>query len=463
MPACGCNSHYEKFPDGRVVCIDDEIPFKVPQGWEWVRLGYVADIIGGYAFPSQTLKGNKGPRVIRISDISEKGFINSRLVRYSGPTISDNYQVRKNDILMAMTGGTVGKSLFVTYLPEEMLLNQRVAIIRNQWITSEYINLVLKAPHVMAVVNDRKNSTNDNISMVDIYNFLLPLPCILQQKRIVEKYYVLLHEIERYNEVQQRLDTLNKGIHERLKKSILQDAIQGRLVEQDQTERPVSELLERIKNEKHKLLQKGKLKKKDLVDTSIFKGEDNKYYEKVGDKVLDISDEIPFEIPGAWQWVRLANITNLYTGNSISETEKRSRYSKVEGKEYIGTKDVGFDHHINYANGVAIPERYIHDFRIAPSDSVLMCIEGGSAGRKIAILKKDVCFGNKLCCFAPYAKIANYIYYYLQSPTFFEVFQRNKTGIIGGVSVNTLKELLIALPPLDEQVRIVEKIQSLKL
>ena len=179
--------------------------------------------------------------------------------------------------------------------------------------------------------------------------------------------------------------------------------------------------------------------------------------------MLDISDNIPFEIPESWQWVRLANITNLYTGNSISETEKRSRYTNVKGKEYIGTKDVGFDHHINYANGVAIPERYLPDFRIAPSDSVLMCIEGGSAGRKIAILKKDVCFGNKLCCFAPYAKIANYIYFYLQSPTFFEVFQRNKTGIIGGVSVNTLKELIVALPPLDEQVRIVEKIQSLKL
>ena len=172
----------------------------------------------------------------------------------------------------------MGKSLFVTYLPEEMLLNQRVAIIRNQWITSEYINLVLKTPHVMAIVNDRKNSTNDNISMGDIYNFLVPLPCILQQKRIVEQYNVLLPEIERYNEVQERLDTLNKGIHERLRKSILQDAIQGKLVEQDQTEEPVSVLLGRIKREKHKLLQKGILKKKDLIDTSIFKGEDNKYY-----------------------------------------------------------------------------------------------------------------------------------------------------------------------------------------
>ena len=189
----------------------------------------------------------------------------------------------------------------------------------------------------------------------------------------------------------------------------------------------------------------------------------SKYYEKIDGKVLDISEEIPFDIPESWQWARLGSIAFLYTGNSISETEKRKRYTDVDGKEYIGTKDVGFDSTINYSNGVAIPSLYLPGFRIAPSGSILMCIEGGSAGRKIAILEKDVCFGNKLCCFAPYIDIAQYLYYYLQSPSFSEVFQRNKTGIIGGVSVNTLKELPVAIPPMNEQIRILEKIQTLKL
>jgi len=257
--------------------------------------------------------------------------------------------------------------------------------------------------------------------------------------------------------------SLDQALMTRLPKSVLQEAIEGKLVPQNPDDEPASTLIDRIRVEKQKLLKEGKLKKKDIVESVIFKGEDNKYYEKIGGNVLDISEEVPFEIPESWLWVRLASIANLYTGNSISETEKRAKYTSVAGKEYIGTKDVGFDHEINYANGVAIPSTHLPDFRIAPSGSVLMCIEGGSAGRKIAILEKEVCFGNKLCCFAPYADIARYIYYYLQSPTFFEVFQRNKTGIIGGVSVNTLKDLLIALPPKDEQIRIVAKIQSLKL
>ena len=446
-----------------MVCIDDEIPFEIPAGWVWARLGVVADIIGGYAFQSQTLKGDIGIRVVRISDVSENGFLNSRLVRYSGPPISDTYLIEKEDILMAMTGGTVGKSLYVEYLPEKMLLNQRVAIIRNKWIISEYLNLVIKAPHIMAVINEKKNSTNDNISMGDIYNFLIPIPPTVYQDKVVKAFYSILPQIERYGDAQNRLDKLNSEVKGNIQKSILQEAIQGKLVSQVPSDEPANTLLERIRVEKQKLLKAGKLKKKDIVDSVIFKCDDNKYYEKIGNKCLDINEEVPFDIPESWVWVRLASIANLYTGNSISETEKRVRYTNVAGKEYIGTKDVGFDHSINYDNGVAIPAKYLPDFRIAPSGSVLMCIEGGSAGRKIAILEKDVCFGNKLCCFAPYAEIAQYIYYYLQSPTFFDVFQRNKTGIIGGVSVNTLKDLLIALPPKDEQIRIVAKIQSLKL
>lgn len=365
-----------------------------------------------------------------------------------------------NTVAVAMYGATVGQA---SILKIETTTNQAICgLFPNNIVLPEFLYYFFLAKRE-DYLGMAFGSGQPNISQDVIKRTLIPIPPFEEQKKIAQQTDAIVALVQRYDASQAKLDKLNKEINDRLRKSILQEAIQGRLVPQDPNDEPASLLLDRIRTEKLKLLKEGKIKKKDIVDSAIFKGEDNKYYEKVGDKVLDISDDIPFEIPESWQWVRLANITNLYTGNSISETEKRSRYTNVKGKEYIGTKDVGFDHHINYANGVAIPERYLPDFRIAPSDSVLMCIEGGSAGRKIAILKKDVCFGNKLCCFAPYAKIANYIYYYLQSPTFFEVFQRNKTGIIGGVSVNTLKELIVALPPLDEQVRIVEKIQSLKL
>ena len=172
--------------------ITDEIPFDIPDTWVWVRLGSITDIIGGYAFQSSSLKEEHGKRVIRISDINEQGFVNTKIVRYNGAPISDIYRIQKFDIIMAMTGGTVGKSLFVRELPEdELLLNQRVARIRNLWLNVDYLNFVIIAPHIKEFIGKQKNSTNDNISMVDISNFLIPLPPIKEQLRIVEKLYNL--------------------------------------------------------------------------------------------------------------------------------------------------------------------------------------------------------------------------------------------------------------------------------
>ena len=176
---------------------------------------------------------------------------------------------------------------------------------------------------------------------------------------------------------------------------------------------------------------------------------------------MDITEQIPFETPKNWVWTRLSHIANIYAGNSISETEKKSKFTDVIGRYYIGTKDVDFNNRIIYDNGIAIPKQYEPDFRLAPNNSILMCIEGGSAGRKIAILNQDVCFGNKLCCFSPFVGIGKYMYYYLQSPSFFELFNLNKTGIIGGVSIAKVKEILIPLPPIKEQQRIVAQIEKL--
>jgi type I restriction enzyme S subunit len=162
-------------------------------------------------------------------------------------------------------------------------------------------------------------------------------------------------------------------------------------------------------------------------------------------------------------WCQLNFVCDIYTGNSINEQEKKAKYENVKnGYNYIGTKDVGFDRTIDYENGIKIPNTYIDSFRIAKQNSTLLCIEGGSAGRKIVIINQDVCFGNKLCCFSGYLVDNEYIYYYLQSPVFIENFTSNKNGIIGGVSVNTLKNLFFALPPIEEQKRIVNQLQKIE-
>ena len=182
------NKYWEK--NGKdVLCIDAEIPFEVPSSWIWCRMGDCVSIIGGYAFKSYDLKSSLGIRVIRISDISEKGLVNKNIVKYNGNEDLTQYLIKRNDILIAMTGGTVGKSLLLTEkLSEPLLLNQRVAIIRNIWINVEYLNAFLHSPYIKQIIDKKKNSTNDNISMSDLNGFLIPLPPLKEQYRIVERY-----------------------------------------------------------------------------------------------------------------------------------------------------------------------------------------------------------------------------------------------------------------------------------
>ena len=458
------NSYYEKFlATGEVKCIDEEIPIEIPQGWEWERWGNISQSIQyGYNAPALD---NGDIRMVRISDIQ-----NNKVLWENVPFCLINtseietYLLKVNDILFARTGGTVGKSFLVEEVPMK-------AIYAGYLIRTRYSSLL--SPYYMKAFMESqlyweqlKNGTiataQPNCNGKTLANMLLPIPPINEQKRIVEKLRNVSRHIEHYGKSQDSLNQLNEQVKEQLKKSILQEAIQGKLVPQVTEDGIAQELLEQIRQEKKKLVKEGKLKKSALNDSVIFKGDDNKYYEQIGTKCIDISESIPFEVPIGWCWTRLSVISNLYTGNSISETEKATRYTNVQGMEYIGTKDVSFNHIVNYANGIAIPNEHISQFKIAPSRSVLLCIEGGSAGRKIAQIEKNVCFGNKLCCFVPYMMdISEYIYCYLQSPSFFENFRGNLAGIIGGVSVNTLKSLLIPLPPIEEQKRIVAQIEKL--
>ena len=454
------SSYYEKFlATGEVKCIDEEIPFEIPSSWEWCRLGSIAEIIGGYAFPSHTLKGNQGTRVIRISDITENGFTNSRLVRYNGSPVSDIYRIQKFDILMAMTGGTVGKSLFVESMSEDMLLNQRVAIIRNRHICADYLNLVIKAPHIASVISDRKNSTNDNISMVDIYDFFIPVPPIENQKRIVTKYNELLPLVNKYGHADHLAECLNNGIKDKLRKSILQEAIQGRLVPQIAEEGTVQELLEQIKQEKAWLVKGGKLKKSALQDSVIFRGDDNKYWEKVGKEMRCIDDEIPFEIPASWQWVRIKDIfqinpKNVAEDNCISAFIPMEKICATYGSEF------SYDE----VQWKTIKTGYTH---FADGDVVFAKITPCFQNRKSAIfigLPNGIGAGTtELKVMRPYGETINrwYLLYFLKSPYFIDEAQFKGTANQQRIITGYLENKLFPLPPKFEQDRIVQQIKQL--
>ena len=164
----------------------------------------------------------------------------------------------------------------------------------------------------------------------------------------------------------------------------------------------------------------------------------------------------------SWNESKIEDVCELCTGNSISENVKKAKYMKaVEGRNYIGTKDLLFDHSFNYENGVKIPFDETN-FRIANHGDILLCIEGGSAGRKIGILEEDVNYGNKLCRVSPNNKLSNsFLYFYIQSPLFKEQFSDSMTGIIGGVSIKKIKAITIKYPDIAEQKRNVEKVDEL--
>ena len=284
--------------------------------------------------------------------------------------------------------------------------------------------------------------------------YLIPLPSIVEQQKIIERIQELLLQIDLIEFNDKKLfDSISN-----LKSRILDLAIRGKLVPQDPNDEAADILLERIRKEKDELIKQGKIKR-DKKESIIFKGDDNSYYEKIGNRIELIND-FEDDLPTQWNLCRFGYIANIFTGNSINEQEKKSKYINLEnGFNYIGTKDIGFNNIINYNNGVKIP--FNSCYKIAPINTTLLCIEGGSAGRKIAITAEDVCFGNKLCAFQSLGILPEYVYYYLQSPQFLQMFKTKTTGLIGGVSINTIKHIYFKVPPIQEQSRIVNIIEKL--
>ena len=465
------SSYYEKIlATGEVKCIDEEVPFDVPVGWEWCRLGELISYQNGYAYTSSELnKECKGMPVIKSGNLMTYEVVlkpNNDYVEKPSTKMLTSV-INKGDLLMCLSSQSdnpepLGKTaIYKANTPA--LLNQRVLKMR-PWLAEmlEYMYYVINSEYFHYTVSHQGGgSAQANLKLGHVLSMLVPLAPLEEEVRIVDKITAIMPLVLQYETTFLLHQKLNIEINNRLKSSILQEAIEGKLVPQIAEEGSAQELLEQIKEEKRRLVREGKLKKSALNDSVIFRGDDNKYYEQIGQSIKCIDDEIPFEIPYNWQWTRLSYISSIYTGNSISEAEKRAKFMGVQGRYYIGTKDVGFDNKIVYDNGISIPLQYEQDFRIAPANSILMCIEGGSAGKKIAVLNQDVCFGNKLCCFSPFMEIEKFIYNYLQSPSFIDLFNQNKTGIIGGVSIAKVKDIVIPLPPLMEQQRIVAQIDDL--
>ena len=403
-------------------------------------MGDVALVKGGYAFSSESLKSPQGIRVVRISDFNEQGWVNKSIVRYDGEEISPQYEIHTKDLLLAMTGGTVGKSFFVQEVPEKMYLNQRVAIIRSTSLLPEYINIHLKSLIIIDLINSIKNSTNDNISMRDITSFPFPLPPLAEQQRIVAKIEELMPLVEQYGKAQSELEALNSNIREQLKKSVLQYAIEGKLVPQCKEDGTAEDLLQEIHTEKQRLYTEGKLKKKDLAHSTIFRGEDNKYYEQIGKEVSDITEEIPYDLPNGWSFCRLSVLCWLDDGSKHFD----------EILPYLDAK---------YQRGHSLPT-YIQEGRLVEAQSKVILVDGENSG-EVFITRERGYLGStfKLLQSMPQVS-ATWMQYVLEN--YRPLLKGSKVGAaIPHLNKKLFHNLIIGLPCRKEQEFIAEQLDSM--
>ena len=334
---------------------------------------------------------------------------------------------KKGDILITCKG-TIGE-MTILEIDKVHIARQLMSIdtiINNQKYILYFLTFKLKE------IQQKANGLIPGINREDILLQTIPLPPLSEQRRIVEKIEELLALVDDLEANKTDLQSYIK----QAKSKVLEIAIRGELVPQNPEDEPASVLLERIKKEQKSSKSKGK--------TTAH----NTHYE----------EELPFDIPENWVWCRLGEVCEkIETGNSINAKIKETKYKNLEeGFPYIGTKDISENHYIKYDNGIIIP--FLEKCKIAKKNSVLLCIEGGSAGRKIGITNRDVCFGNKLAKFYSHNISNSYILFFLMSEQFKSQFKESVSGLIGGVSVNKLGQFVLPLPPLAEQKRIVEKI-----
>ena len=456
------NSYYEKMlATGEVKCIDEEVPFEIPQGWEWTRIGNIFNHASG----KQQSSSNKG------AGIPQKFITTSNL--YWGYFVLDNVKVMnftdeeiktcsatKGDLLVCEGGAGYGRSAIWNEDYDICLQNHVHRLRPCVFGLCEYVY------HFMYLLKESNNLASVGTAMPGLSanrlkGLLLPLPPLSEQRRIVTKLAELLSQIDKYSKVQNQLDELNITIKESLKKSILQEAIQGKLVPQLTEDGTAQDLLEQIKTEKQKLVKEGKLKKSALATSVIFRGDDNKYYEQIGANCNDITDEIPFDLPYNWCWCRFSNIVSMTIGKTPARGEQNywinGKYNwvsisdMVDGGTISTTKEKVSD--------LAVKE--IFSAPISEKGSLLMSFKL-SIG-KTSILDIDAYHNEAIITIRPvidkeYA-MRNYLFKVL--PLIANLGE-SKDAIKGKtLNSKSLANLLIPLPPLQEQQRIIEQINLL--
>ena len=454
---------YEKIGKNDPVCIADEVPFEIPESWEWVKL---KDIV------IKEVKRGKSPTYANSGNVlvfaqkcnTKAGSIDLSLAKHLDLKVFTKYPdeeyMQDNDIVVNSTGnGTLGRiGVFrdsdriddCIIVPDSHVTTVRV----NAALISDYIYYALTYYQPYLEKNCSGSTNQTELKPAVIANLFIPVPPYAEQRRIVQKLSDVLPLVMVYNDKETALETYNNDFPSQLKKSILQYAVQGKLVPQDPADEPASVLLERIRAEKEQLIKFGKIKR-DKHESVIFR-RDNSYYERVDGIERCIDDEMPFEIPESWRWTRWGTVaTSIQYGyNAPAKQCGRIRMVRIS------------DIHENLVTWTTVPfcdidELDISTYLLQPND-ILFARTGGTVGK--SFLVRDVPYEAIYAGYLIRTRYSallcpQYLKYFMESPLY---WQQLKTGTTATAQPNcngqTLSNMLLPLPPAKEQYRIVEKI-----
>ena len=453
---------YEKVGKNEPVCIADEVPFEIPESWEWVRLGTILHKLsdGTHSRPHYVASGIP---FISVKDISG-GKLDFSDCKYITEEEHCELYSRCNpeygDILLTKVG-TTGIPVIVD-TTNEFSLFVSVALLKfnQEMLSNEYLACLINSPLVQKQAEKNTRGVgNKNWVMRDIANTLIVIPPLLEQQRIVSKLQKILAFVDNYAHAYSKAKKLNNGFPNLLKKSILQEAVQGKLVPQDPNDEPASILLERIRAEKERLIKAGKIKR-DKHESVIFR-RDNSHYEKRGSEEVCIDDFLPFELPNNWQWERLINLYNFIDYRGSTPTKIESGIPLVTAKNvkkgYIDYKIRNYiskeEYYARQSRGISQKGDILFTTEAPLGNVALADLEQFSAGQRLITLQQ----------YTAYPLINNtFFMYFMLSDCFQSQLIEQSTGTtVKGIKADKLKQLWIPVPPFQEQARITEQLKKI--
>ena len=461
---CVNNLHYEKFQDGSVKCIEDEIPFELPEGWEWTRLKNIFNVCSSKRVLQSDWKTDGIPfyRAREIVKLSDNGFVNNELFISEEHfiSLSRDYGVPQPGDLMVSGVGTIGKVYIVKSNDRFYYKDASVLCFENRTgaVHSEFARILLESSFIQAQMKDNsKGTTVDTITISAAMNYLCILPPAYEQERIIQAVQNALVHVEKLQMEKENLHTILSVA----KSKILDLAIRGKLVPQDPNDEPASVLLERIRTEKEELIKQGKIKR-DKKESIIFRGDDNSYFEKIGNDTFDITDSIPFKIPITWMWCRLkcvtANEDNSFVDGPFGSDLKTIHYTEKEEVRIVQLNNIGEE---GWKDTGKKYTTFLHAKNIErcisfPNDIVIAKMM--PAGRTIILPTVNSMYVISSDCIrlrSDYRINKEYLMYMLNSPTINKYVLDNVQGIgRTRTSLNKMKDILIPVPPESEQQKI---------